>query len=214
MPVETNGNRDNKMMQPTRLSSGIGTLILFLVILNFLVLPSMSRPSRVLYSTFLQQVRAGKVAQASVSPTEIRYALKPASAQGTPLSVPQASTDSKVYTTIPVESDLDLVKLLEDQGVEFGAPPPNKGGFLVNLLGWVIPPMIFLGLWSWLMRRAQGGPGAALTLGRSKARIYSEGDTGVTSDDVAGADEAKVELQELAIRLINSKYCDPRFAHG
>lgn len=73
MPIETNGNRDNKMMKPTRLSSGIGTLILFLLILNFLVLPSMSRPSRVLYSTFLQQVRAGKVAQASVSPTEIRY---------------------------------------------------------------------------------------------------------------------------------------------
>jgi cell division protease FtsH len=96
------------------------------------------------YSTFLQQVRAGKVAQASVSPTEIRYSLKPASDSGTPSSAPQASTDSKVHTTIPVESDLDLVKLLEEQRVEFGAPPPNRGGFLVNLLGWVIPPLIFL----------------------------------------------------------------------
>ena len=205
MPIETNGNRDNKMMKPTRLSSGIGTLVLFLLILNFLILPSLSRPSRVLYSTFLQQVRAGKVARASVSPTEIRYALKPASDSGTPLSTPQASTDSEVYTTIPVESDLDLVKLLEEQGVEFGAPPPSRSGFLVNLLGWVIPPLIFLGLWGWLMRRAQGGPGAALTLGRSKARIYSEGDTGVTFDDVAGADEAKVELQEIVQFLKNAE---------
>jgi cell division protease FtsH len=62
-----------------------------------------------------------------------------------------------------------------------------------------------LGLWGWLMRRAQGGPGAALTLGKSKARIYSEGDTGVTFDDVAGADEAKVELQEIVQFLKNAE---------
>jgi hypothetical protein len=51
MSIETNGNRDNKMMKPTRLSSGIGTLILFLIILNLVVLPSLSRPPRVLYSS-------------------------------------------------------------------------------------------------------------------------------------------------------------------
>jgi len=197
MPVETNGNRDNKMMQPSRLGSGIASLILFLLILNFLVLPSMNRPTQVLYSEFLQQVKAGQVEQASVSPTEIRYVLKTGTDQDAGASTSESSKSTDIYTTIPVESDLDLVALLEEQGVKFGAPPPSRGGFLVNLLGWIIPPLIFLGLWVWLMRRMQGGPGAALTVGKSKARIYSEGDTGITFADVAGAEEAKTELQEI-----------------
>ncbi len=207
MPVETNGNRDNKMMQPSRLGCGIGSLVLFLLILNFLVLPSMTRPSQVLYSEFLQQVRAGQVEQASLGPTEIRYVLRADAddRERAPSSASERRGATNVYTTIPVESDLDLVALLEEQGVKFGAPPPSRSGFLLNLLGWVIPPLIFLGLWMWLMRRMQGGSGAALTVGKSKARIYSEGDTGVTFADVAGADEAKAELQEIVQFLKNSE---------
>ncbi len=207
MPVETNGNRDNKMMQPSRLGSGIGTLILFLLILNFLILPLMNRPSQVLYSEFLQQVRAGQVEEASLSPTEIRYVLRSETDtdESVRRSLSATSRSTKVFTTVPVESDLDLVALLEEQGVKFGAPPPSRGGFLVNLLGWVIPPLIFLGLWMWLMRRMQGGAGAALTVGKSKARIYSEGDTGVTFADVAGAEEAKAELLEIVEFLKNSE---------
>jgi cell division protease FtsH len=205
MPVETNGNRDNKMMHPSRLGSGIGFLILFLLILNFLILPSMNRPTQVLYSEFLQQVRAGQVKEASVSPTEIRYVL------GTPVekdagsSLSGVSKSTKVYTTVPVKSNLDLVSLLEKQGVKFGAPPPSQNGALVNLLGWVLPPLLFLGLWMYLMRRMQGGPGAALTVGKSKARIYSEGHTGITFADVAGAEEAKAELQEIVQFLKNAE---------
>ncbi|HEY9602132.1 MAG TPA: ATP-dependent zinc metalloprotease FtsH, partial [Allocoleopsis sp.] len=81
--------------------------------------------------------------------------------------------------------------------VEFGALPPDKSGFFTTLLGWVIPPLIFLGIWGWLMSRAQQGGGAALTVGKSKARIYSEGNTGVKFADVAGIDEAEAELQEI-----------------
>ena len=205
MPVDTNGNRDNKMMQPSRLGGGIGSLILFLLLLNFLVLPSMNRPTQVLYSEFLQQVKAGQVEQASVSPTEIRYVLKTGTDQEAGASTSESSKSTGIYTTIPVESDLDLVALLAEQGVKFGAPPPSRSGFLLNLLGWVIPPLIFLGLWVWLMRRMQGGPGAALTVGKSKARIYSEGDTGITFADVAGAEEAKAELQEIVQFLKNAE---------
>lgn len=205
MPVETNGNRDNKMLQPSRLGSGIGSLILFLIILNLFVLPSMSRPSRVLYSEFLHQVREGNVAQVSVSPTEIRYILKASDDQDVGQSPSDPSKSPKLYTTVPIESDLDLVGLLEEQGVEFGAPPPTSGGFLTNLLGWIIPPLIFFGLWMYLMRRMQGGAGSALTVGKSKARIYSEGDTGVTFADVAGAEEAKAELQEIVQFLKSSE---------
>jgi cell division protease FtsH len=88
------------------------------------------------------------------------------------------------------------VSLLEEKNVEFGAAPPNQGGFLSTLLGWVIPPLIFVGIWAWFLQRAQGGS-AALTVGKSKARIYAEGNTGVTFNDVAGEDEAKAELEEI-----------------
>lgn len=95
----------------------------------------MNQPSRVLYSEFLRQVRDGNVDQASVSPTEIRYTLKTSPDQDAALSTSDAAKAPKFYTTVPVESDLDLVKLLEEQGVEFGAPPPSSGGFLTNLMG-------------------------------------------------------------------------------
>ncbi|HEY9663219.1 MAG TPA: ATP-dependent zinc metalloprotease FtsH, partial [Allocoleopsis sp.] len=57
--------------------------------------------------------------------------------------------------------------------------------------------LLFLVLWIWLLSRGQGIGTAALTVGKSKARIYSEGDTGATFSDVAGVDEAKAELQEI-----------------
>jgi cell division protease FtsH len=86
--------------------------------------------------------------------------------------------------------------LLADSKVEFGATPPDAGSFFATFLGWIIPPLIFVGIWLWMMNRAQGGT-AALTVGKSKARIYSEGHTGVTFADVAGIDETKAELQEI-----------------
>jgi cell division protease FtsH len=88
------------------------------------------------------------------------------------------------------------VTLLEQQNVEFGAVPPNQGGLISTLLSWVLPPLIFVGIWAWFLQRAQGGS-AALTVGKSKARIYAEGNTGVTFNDVAGEDEAKTELEEI-----------------
>ena len=60
-----------------------------------------------------------------------------------------------------------------------------------------------MGIWGWLLSRAQGAGPAALTVGKSQARIYSEGTTGVTFDDVAGVDEAKAKLQEI-IDFVNT----------
>jgi cell division protease FtsH len=100
-----------------------------------------------------------------------------------------------IYSTVPIpDNTQNLVELLEENNVEFRAAP--QGGFLSTLLGWVLPPLIFVGIWAWFLQRAQGGS-AALTVGKSKARIYAEGNTGVTFDDVAGEDEAKAELEEI-----------------
>lgn len=149
--------------------------------------------THVAYSTFIHQVEAGEVDYAEISPESIHYQLRP--------SVAESQADPQhpqVLTTVPVTVDLDLPKILRANNVEFAAPPPSGMRWLNTLLGWVLPPLIFVGIWFWFMGRdPMGNGGAALTLGKSKARIYSEGTTGVTFADVAGVDEAKAELEEI-----------------
>ncbi|MEO1635236.1 MAG: ATP-dependent zinc metalloprotease FtsH [Cyanobacteria bacterium J06631_9] len=141
------------------------------------------------YSTFVSQVKAHQVASASVGEKTIRYQLEDGGA---------------VYTTNPV-FDLNLPTLLQDNGVEFAATPPASNQWLTSLLSWVIPPLIFVGIWSIFLRRSQGGQGGVFSIGKSKAKIYVEDeDTKTTFSDVAGVDEAKTELVEIVDFLQNS----------
>jgi cell division protease FtsH len=201
MPVETDGKPNAP--KPRSLWSSLLTFLSFLLLFNLIFAPSLRGPrSEVLYSRFLQDVREGKVARVLVGQDQIQYYLK------TDLPKPSASQPgaasprpSRVYIT-PVLEDQNLPQFLAQNKVEFGAAPQDVSNFLTTLLGWIIPPLLFLGVWLWLLNRAQGGA-AALTVGKSKARIYSEGHTGVTFADVAGIDEAKAELQEVIEFLKN-----------
>ncbi|QLE56185.1 ATP-dependent zinc metalloprotease FtsH [Nostoc sp. TCL26-01] len=194
MPVET----DNKnSIKPPRLRQFGGSfliLLTLLLLLNFIV-PSFfgTRLPQVPYSDFIAQVQAGKVDRAIVGGDRIEYSIK--GQDGIP--------SNKVFITTPVAIDLDLPKILRDNHVEFAAPPPNQNGWIGTILSWVVPPLIFFGIWGFLMNRQGGGP-AALTVGKSKARIYSEGSTGVKFPDVAGVDEAKAELEEIVDFLKNA----------
>jgi len=72
--------------------------------------------------------------------------------------------------------------------------------FLRDLLSWILPALIFFGVWYLLARRmasSQGLGGGFMSIGKSRAKIYVENKTGVTFADVAGVDEAKAELQEV-----------------
>jgi cell division protease FtsH len=81
--------------------------------------------------------------------------------------------------------------------------------WLSDILSWVLPSVIFFGIWMFVIRRfanRQGlGAGGLMSIGKSRAKIYVETDTKVTFDDVAGVDEAKVELQEVVNFLRNPK---------
>lgn len=199
MPVETN----NKMKTPRPRQFGGGLLILvtLLLVLNFVV-PSVfgQRTPQIAYSDFVAQVESGKVSQALITPNRIEFTLKPEPNAETT----QPQQPPRVYSTTPLPVDLDLPKILRDNGVEFGAPPPSSNGWIGTLLSWVAPPLIFFGIWALLINRQGGGP-ASLTVGKSKARIYSEGITGVKFPDVAGVDEAKAELQEIVDFLKNAE---------
>jgi cell division protease FtsH len=138
------------------------------------------------YSLFIDQVEDGKVSQVYVAQNEIRYQLK---AEG--------EKSPQVLRTTPI-FDLELPKRLEAKGVEFAAAPPPRNRWIGSLLGWVIPPLIFVAIWQFFLGRGGGGPAGALSFTKSKAKVYVEGDTAkITFDDVAGVEEAKTELTEI-----------------
>src|SRR5690606_10137352 len=90
----------------------------------------------------------------------------------------------------------DLARELQEHGVVVTGQIEST--FLRDLMSWVIPVVLFAGVWMFLMRRTESGLGSGLMqIGRSKAKVYVEKDTGVTFQDVAGVDEAKNELKEI-----------------
>jgi cell division protease FtsH len=105
---------------------------------------------------------------------------------------------------VAVRVDEGLAKDLERYGVKFTGVIEST--FLRDMLGWVLPAIVFFGLWWFVMRKfaeKQGLGGGFLSVGKSKAKIYMEKDVKVSFDDVAGVDEAKEELREVVRFLKN-----------
>lgn len=169
--------------------TNIAFLLVTLFFLANLLFPNFFGPKipRVPYSLFIDQVEDGKVNGVFVGQDEIRYQLKG-----------EADKPGTVLSTIPI-FDLELPKRLEAKGVEFAAAPPSQNGWFGNILGWVIPPLIFVAIFQFFMgRNGMGGPQGALSITKSKAKVYVESDANkVTFADVAGVEEAKTELQEI-----------------
>ena len=171
----------------SRLISNILFIVSGLFLATNIFLPQLfGNPiSQVPYSMFIDQVEDGNVARASVGQNEIVYELKGDNPQ-----------QPQLFRTNPV-LDLELPKRLEANGVEFAAAPP-KSNWFGNILGWVIPPLIFVAIWQFFISRSAGGAQGALSLTKSKAKVYVDGDsTKVRFDDVAGVEEAKAELTEI-----------------
>jgi cell division protease FtsH len=154
---------------------------------------------RVPYSPFfLQQVRAGNVAQITSKGTAVQGTLKQSVAFG--------SKHPRFFKTeIPAFANTDqLSKLLQEKGVVINAKPLDTGTpWWESLLFGFGPTLLFLLLLFWIMRRASGGGGMLGAFGRSRARRYEPTAERVTFADVAGIDEAKAELAEIVDFLRN-----------
>jgi cell division protease FtsH len=140
------------------------------------------------YSQFQQYLDAGKVKQVTVSGNVLHGTLTEA--------LPDGRTG---FSTVQVPPD--LASRLAQHNVEFSGTTTDAGA-LGTLLSWVLPPLLFVGIWLFASRAMMGGRGGGfggglLSVGRSKAKLVAETDIKVTFNDVAGVDEAKDELHEI-----------------
>ncbi|BAZ69170.1 MAG: ATP-dependent zinc metalloprotease FtsH2 [Pelatocladus maniniholoensis HA4357-MV3] len=109
----------------------------------------------------------------------------------------------RVRVDLPINAP-ELITKLKDKGVSFDAHPMRNDGAIWGLLGNLIFPILLITGLFFLFRRSSnlpGGPGQAMSFGKSKARFQMEAKTGVKFDDVAGIEEAKEELQEVVTFL-------------
>ncbi|MBU6391348.1 MAG: ATP-dependent zinc metalloprotease FtsH [Planctomycetota bacterium] len=140
------------------------------------------------YSDFKKLVQEDRLEEVLLSSTTIKGILKAEDGQKV----------KKIVTTGKID-DPDLIKNLEAHNVKFSATTEGGGSQYISLI-WFIPMIIFLIL---ITRMRRGTTTGLMSIGKSRANVYIDKDTGVTFDDVAGVDEAKEELKEIIDYLQN-----------
>ncbi|MEA5564699.1 ATP-dependent zinc metalloprotease FtsH3 [Anabaena sp. UHCC 0399] len=143
------------------------------------------------YSQFIQEVEKGRVEKVSLSAD-----------RSTALVTPRYDPSKKLVTLV---NDPDLINTLTTKGVDISVLPQSEDGFWLKALSSLFLPVLLLVGLFFLLRRAQNGPGSqAMNFGKSKARVQMEPQTQVTFSDVAGIDQAKLELNEVVDFLKNA----------
>ncbi|MBR2220010.1 MAG: ATP-dependent zinc metalloprotease FtsH, partial [Phascolarctobacterium sp.] len=133
------------------------------------------------YTKFLQQVDESKIKQVTIVDNVISGKL----------------SDGKEFTTIVPNNDANLISKLQAKNVDIKAELPPQPPWWTGIVSSVLPMLLIVGLWFMMMNNSGGGGGRVMNFGKSRARRYDEDKIKVTFKDVAGADEAKQELQEV-----------------
>ena len=173
-----------------------------ILFLNIFAIPAMQERSveKTDYSTFLSNVERGNVSKAEVQDDYIYYVVR-------------KNGEDVVCKTVRMD-DPDLVSRLYEAGTSMEAVEPQKQSIFLSLvIGYVIPIVIFIFLGRWLSKKMMssmgGGPGGAMSFGKSNAKVYVKSSTGIKFTDVAGEDEAKELLTEIVDYLHNpQKYTE------
>lgn len=140
-------------------------------------------PKTLAYSEFLKELKAGNIKEVAIGQGTLSGKMK--------LVVDGAESEQRF---VALRVDPEISEELTKYNVDFRGQPEST--FLRDLLSWVLPAVIFFGIWFFLMKRFNPG-NQLLGVGRSKAKIVAESELNTSFADVAGCDEAKEELKEI-----------------
>jgi cell division protease FtsH len=186
-PPNPRGRRKGDRRIPVRPGPGqamwLGLGLLLMLALAQSVFISLRSGQTISYSEFKDAVRSGRVQEVTVAEETVHGLLKP-----------DAGGKSKPFTAVRIEEP-KLVEELNQHKV------PHKGEiasrWMSEVIGWIIPIVFIVALWSFFFRRMGGAEGGIMSFARSKAKVYAEDDVKVRFADVAGVDEAEEELKEI-----------------
>ena len=176
--------------------------ILVVLLFNLLAMPWLAEHQikDVDYNTFVSMTEQGKIGQVEIQQQSNRILF--------------TSKDEKTIYKTAIVPDDELVQRLLDAGVSTTGEEIQQSSLLVDILGWVLPLVIFIGIGQVIsrsmMKKMGGGSNSLMfNLGKSNAKVYVKSAEGIKFDDVAGEDEAKENLQEVVNYLHDpSKYKD------
>ena len=173
-------------------------IMLLLLALNVFVYPNFGQPTTkdTDYATFISYVDQGKVSKVLIKDDVVYFTVGKENFKTAEVNDPQL-VDRLIKAKSPNKSG----------HIEFTKTLPQKNSPLLDfIIWWILPAVIFFGLWQWGAKRVMkggAGGGGFLSLGKSGAKVYAETDIKTTFDDVAGQDEAKATLKEIVDFLHN-----------
>jgi cell division protease FtsH len=177
--------RGDRLRGAPSAGSAVWYVLAFLVVAAIVqgVFYSFQAGRTVEYSEFKSLLRADKIQEVVLSDDRVRGVLKQPDDDG-----------RKTFAAIRIE-DPKLVEELEQHSVRFSGEVASR--WLPELLGWILPLLFLIALWTLFFRRMSGAEGGVMSFARSRAKIYSEDDVKMSFADVAGVDEAENELREI-----------------
>ncbi|MCX7919958.1 MAG: ATP-dependent zinc metalloprotease FtsH [bacterium] len=173
--------------------------ILVVLVISAIFLPTKELERTIDYSEFLTFLQNGQVKEVAIYDNKIAGKLLLPVTTGSVTNYKEVRFNSPILETVGQEVVKALVAYNQT------VPPDKQVKFKMQLqpriwyqiMSWILPVVFFVAIWFFIMRQMQIGSNRALAFGRSRAKVIGEGQPKVTFNDVAGADEAKEELQEI-----------------